>query len=149
MLPGRKGEIYQYTDNDFKILLIPNTQWYQRTNETLLVSPIQKKELGVWNTKWFHGHFPSRNSKAPNGRWVLSLGLRDPMTHPKLSRWDPHSSEACSQLAKPEEQIAKSPIVVLLLLQLGGGAESAQDTAVAGQELCLGHCCCSVLQTWT
>lgn len=43
MLPGRKGEIYQYTDNDFKILLIPNTQWYQRTNETLLVSPIQKK----------------------------------------------------------------------------------------------------------
>lgn len=45
------------------------------------------------------------------------------------------SSEACSQLAKPEEQIAKSLIVVLLLLQLGGGAESAQDTAVAGQKL--------------
>lgn len=46
MIPGIKGEIYQYTDNDFKILLIPNTQWYQRTNETLLVSPIQKKRIG-------------------------------------------------------------------------------------------------------
>lgn len=44
MLPGRKGEIDQYTDHDFKILLIPNTQWHLRTNETLLVSLIQKKK---------------------------------------------------------------------------------------------------------
>lgn len=36
MLPGRKEEIDQYTDHDFKILLIPNTQWHLRTNETLL-----------------------------------------------------------------------------------------------------------------